>query len=84
MIFFYTIMATNWLMGLIVLSFIPFFLRKKLRIELKKIICILILDFFKIFFPGFNSFYPKMEFDLHSYPYVDPVPIKLKFFIAFE
>ena len=25
---FYTIMVTNWLMGLAVLSFIPFFLRK--------------------------------------------------------
>ena len=34
---FYTIMATNWLMGLIVLSFIPFFLRKKLRMSLKKL-----------------------------------------------
>ena len=34
---FYTIMATNWLMGLAVLSFIPFFLRKKLRLSFKKL-----------------------------------------------
>ena len=34
---FYTIMATNWLMGLAVLSFIPFFFRKKLRIGFKKL-----------------------------------------------
>ncbi len=34
---FYTIMATNWLMGLAVLSFIPFFLRKKLKMGLKKL-----------------------------------------------
>jgi len=34
---FYTIMATNWLMGLVVLSFIPFFLRKKLRMSFKKL-----------------------------------------------
>ena len=34
---FYTIMATNWLMGLVLLFFIPFFLRKKLRIGFKKL-----------------------------------------------
>ena len=34
---FYTIMVTNWLMGLAVLSFIPFLLRKKLRMSFKKI-----------------------------------------------
>ncbi len=34
---FYTIMITNWLMGLAVLSFIPFFLRKKLRMSFKKL-----------------------------------------------
>ena len=34
---FYTIMATNWLMGLTVLIFIPFFFRKKLRISFKKL-----------------------------------------------
>jgi len=34
---FYTIMATNWLMGIAVLSFIPFFLRKKLQISFKKL-----------------------------------------------
>ena len=34
---FYTIMVTNWLMGLVVISFIPFFLRKKLRISFKKL-----------------------------------------------
>ena len=34
---FYTIMVTNWLMGIAVLSFIPFFLRKKLRMSFKKL-----------------------------------------------
>ena len=34
---FYTIMITNWIMGLAVLSFIPFFLRKKLRMSFKKL-----------------------------------------------
>ena len=34
---FYTIMITNWLMGLAVLSFIPFLLRKKLRMSFKKV-----------------------------------------------
>jgi putative MATE family efflux protein len=34
---FYTIMATNWLMGLAVLSFIPFFFRKKLKLSFKKL-----------------------------------------------
>ena len=34
---FYTIMVTNWLMGLAVLSFIPFLLRKKLRMSFKKV-----------------------------------------------
>jgi hypothetical protein len=30
-------MATNWLMGLAVLFFIPFFFRKKLRISFKNL-----------------------------------------------
>ena len=34
---FYTIMATNWIMGLVVLLFIPFFLRKKLKMGFKKL-----------------------------------------------
>ena len=34
---FYTIMVTNWLMGIAVLSFIPFLLRKKLRMSFNKI-----------------------------------------------
>ena len=34
---FYTIMATNWIMGIAVLFFIPFFLRKKLKISIKKL-----------------------------------------------
>lgn len=34
---FYTIMVTNWLMGIAVLFFIPFFLRKKLRMSFKKL-----------------------------------------------
>ena len=34
---FYTILATNWLMGLAVLIFIPFFFRKKFRMSFKKL-----------------------------------------------
>ena len=34
---FYTIMATNWIMGLAVLSFIPFFFRKKFKLSFKKL-----------------------------------------------
>ena len=34
---FYTIMATNWLMGLAVLFIIPFFFRKKLKMSFKKL-----------------------------------------------
>jgi len=34
---FYTIMITNWLMGIAVLSFIPFLLRKKLKMSFKKL-----------------------------------------------
>jgi len=34
---FYTIMTTNWLMGLVVLIYMPFFLRKKLRMSFKKL-----------------------------------------------
>ena len=34
---FYTIMVTNWLMGIAVLSFIPFLLKKKLRMSFKKL-----------------------------------------------
>jgi len=34
---FYTIMVTNWFMGLVVLSFIPFFFRKKLGMSFKKL-----------------------------------------------
>ncbi len=34
---FYTIMITNWIMGLVVLAFIPFFLKKHLRMSFKKL-----------------------------------------------
>ena len=34
---FYTIMVTNWLMGILVLIFVPFFMRKKLRTSFKKL-----------------------------------------------
>ena len=34
---FYTILATNWLMGIAVLFFIPFFLRERLRMSFKKL-----------------------------------------------
>ena len=34
---FYTIMATNWFMGLAVLIFIPFFFRKKFKMSFKKL-----------------------------------------------
>ncbi len=34
---FYTILRTNWFMGIAVLFFIPFFFRKKLRISFKKL-----------------------------------------------
>ncbi|MFL2889226.1 MAG: MATE family efflux transporter [Pelagibacteraceae bacterium] len=34
---FYTIMVTNWLMGIAVLFYIPFFFRKKLRMSFKKL-----------------------------------------------
>ncbi len=34
---FYTIMKTNWIMGLVVLLFIPFFLKKHLRMNIKKL-----------------------------------------------
>ena len=34
---FYTIMVTNWLMGVVVLAFVPFFLRKKLSMSFKKL-----------------------------------------------
>jgi len=34
---FYTIMITNWLMGVVVLVFVPFFLRKKLSMSFKKL-----------------------------------------------
>jgi Na+-driven multidrug efflux pump len=34
---FYTIMVTNWFMGVAVLFYMPFFLRKKLRISFKKL-----------------------------------------------
>ena len=34
---FYTIMITNWMMGLIVLSFVPFFLKKVFKISFKKL-----------------------------------------------
>jgi putative MATE family efflux protein len=35
---FYTIMVTNWFMGIVVLSFIPFFLKKKLKMSFKKLL----------------------------------------------
>ena len=34
---FYTIMITNWAMGLVVLTFVPFFLRRVFRISFKKL-----------------------------------------------
>jgi Na+-driven multidrug efflux pump len=34
---FYTILVTNWLMGIAVLFFIPFFLRERLRMSFKKL-----------------------------------------------
>ena len=34
---FYTIMITNWAMGLVVLTFVPFFLRKVFKISFKKL-----------------------------------------------
>ena len=34
---FYTIMITNWMMGLIVLSFVPFFLKRVFKISFKKL-----------------------------------------------
>ena len=34
---FYTIMVTNWCMGVIVLSFVPFFLKRVLRVSFKKL-----------------------------------------------
>ncbi len=34
---FYTIMATNWFMGLLVLAFIPFFLKNRLNMSFKKL-----------------------------------------------
>ena len=39
---FYTILVTNWMMGLVVLTFVPFFLKRVFRISFKKIICILV------------------------------------------
>ena len=34
---FYTIMVTNWCMGLVVLTFVPFFLRQVFKISFKKL-----------------------------------------------
>ena len=34
---FYTILVTNWCMGIVVLIFIPFFLRKVFKFSLKKL-----------------------------------------------
>ena len=34
---FYTILVTNWMMGLVVLTFVPFFLKKVFRISFKKL-----------------------------------------------
>ena len=34
---FYTILVTNWMMGLVVLTFVPFFLKRVFRISLKKL-----------------------------------------------
>ena len=34
---FYTILVTNWMMGLVVLTFIPFFLKRVFRISFKKL-----------------------------------------------
>ena len=35
---FYTILVTNWMMGLVVLTFVPFFLKRVFRISLKKLL----------------------------------------------
>mgnify|MGYP007000465690 len=32
---FYTIMATNWCMGIVVLAFVPFFLKKFFKVSFK-------------------------------------------------
>jgi len=34
---FYTILVTNWMMGLVVLTFVPFFLKNKFRMTFKKL-----------------------------------------------
>ena len=34
---FYTIMATNWCMGIVVLAFVQFFLKKVFRVSFKKL-----------------------------------------------
>ena len=34
---FYTILVTNWMMGLVVLTFVPFFLKRVFRISFKKL-----------------------------------------------
>ena len=39
---FYTILVTNWMMGLVVLTFVPFFLKKIIQSFFSKIICILV------------------------------------------
>ena len=35
---FYTILVTNWMMGLVVLTFVPFFLKRVFRISFKKLL----------------------------------------------
>ena len=35
---FSTILVTNWMMGLVVLTFVPFFLKRVFRISLKKLL----------------------------------------------
>ena len=34
---FYTIMITNWMMGLVVLTFVPFFLKRVFKISFKRL-----------------------------------------------
>ena len=34
---FYTIMVTNWIMGIVVLTFIPFFLKRELKTTFKEL-----------------------------------------------
>ena len=57
---FYTIMITNWMMGLVVLTFVPFFLKKVFKISFRKVICILI--YFLIFLQNMRQ--PKLKLNI--------------------